>query len=168
VLLKRFLKQFKDANKKIQDERNDLATSGLVSKELEKKGAIEKKPTMIAENQVLKPKKLIFKRAHFLNEEKMLRLIPDEYKRNGQTIYMQDAYDNEYIVECVESKQTGFLETNVISHTNKKQVNEQLNRIQELFAYDTKTTSGRNIRNNTTKLNEQADIRNMINLVKKQ
>ena len=133
---------------------------------MDKKGAIDKKPTMVSENIQLKPKRLVFKRAHFLNEEKMLRLIPDEYKKNGQKIYMQDAYDNEYIVECVESKQTGFLETNIVSHTNKKQMNEQLNRIQQLFAYDTRCTSGRNIKNNINKINEQTDIRNMINLVK--
>ena len=141
----KILKQFKDANKKVQDERNGLATSGLVSKELDDKGMIDKKPTMY-ESTTPKPKRLLFKHRRFMNESQMLNLIPEEYKKNGQVIYMEDAHNNEYIVECVESKSTGTIETQVKSFKNKEMMNEQMNRIQELFNYNTKTTSGRNTR----------------------
>ena len=141
----KIVKQFKDANKKVQDERNGVATSGLVSKELDDKGMIDKKPTMY-ESTTPKPKRLLFKHRRFMNESQMLNLIPEEYKKNGQVIYMEDAHNNEYIVECVQSKSTGTIETQVKSFKNKEMINEQMNRIQELFNYNTRATSGRNTR----------------------
>lgn len=161
----KILKQFKDSNALIQGERNDLATSGLVSREMDKKGAIQKKPTMM-ESATPKAKRLVFKHTQFLSESKMLQLIPEEYKKDGQKIYMQDSHNNEYIVECVKSKETGYLETNVISHSNKQVMNEQMNRIQQLFDYNTKSTSGRNIKTSSARMDEQADIRKMIDKMK--
>ena len=156
--------QFKDANDEIQKERNALATSGLVSREMDKKGASNLKPTM-TESVALKPKRLLFKHRRFLNESQMLQLIPEEYKKNGQKIYMQDAHNNEYIVECVESKLTGTIETQVKSFVNKQQMNEQMNRIQELFDYDRRSTGGRNARG--SQLNEDAEFRNLMNMARK-
>lgn len=147
----RIYKQFKDSNDEAQEARNALATSGLVSKELDKKGEIKKKPTM-TESKTLKTKRLIFKNTIFLNESQMLQRIPEEYKRDGQTIHMQDKEGNDYVVECVKSQTTGVIETNVINFVNEEKLNEQRNRIHELFNYDAKSTSGRNVSAN--QLNE--------------
>ena len=46
------------------------------------------------------PKRLIFKKTTFVNESQMLSRIPEEYKVDGQKIYMKDCKGNEYIVEC--------------------------------------------------------------------
>ena len=156
-------KQFKDENDQIQKERNALGTSGLVSREMDKKGMPNLKPTM-TESVTPKPKRLLFKHRRFMNESQMLQLIPEEYKKNGQTIYMQDAHNNEYIVECVQSQLTGTIETQVKSYVNKDKINEQMNRIQELFNYNTKTTGGRNVKN--TQLNETQEFRNLMNKLK--
>jgi hypothetical protein len=159
----KILNQFKDENDEIQKERNALGTSGLQSSELEKKGVLEKKPTM-AESITLTPKRLIFKHRRFMNESQMLQLIPEEYKRDGQTIYMKDAHNNEYIVECVASKTSGLVETQVKGFENKELVNEQMNRIQQLMNYNAKTTSGRNVKN--AQLNESQEFRNVMNILK--
>ena len=157
-------KQIKDANEKTQKERNALATSGLVSKELDKKGVTSEKPTM-TESTTPKAKKLLFKHRRFMNESQMLQLIPEEMKKDGQVIYMEDAHSNEYIVECVQSKLTGTIETQIKSFKNKEQINEQMNRIQQLFDYSVKSTSGRNARK--TQLNETSEFRNLMDMARK-
>jgi hypothetical protein len=155
--------QFKNANKEIEKEKNALATSGLVSREMDKKGVTNKKPTMT--ESALKPKKLLFKHRRFLNESQMLQLIPEEMKKNGQVIHMEDAHNNEYVVECVESKLTGTIETHVTSYKNKEKMNEQMNRIQQLFDYNSRNTNGRNV--NPSKLNEDVEFMNLMNMTRK-
>jgi hypothetical protein len=160
----KILNQFKDANKEIEKEKNALATSGLVSSEMDKKGETKEKPTMM-ESTLPKPKRLLFKHRRFLNESQMLQLIPEEMKKNGQVIHMEDAHSNEYVVECVESKLTGTIETHVTSYKNKEKMNEQMDRIQQLFDYNSRTTSGRNVK--PSKLNEDAEFMNLMNMTRK-
>jgi hypothetical protein len=66
----------------------------------------------------------------------MLSRIPEEYKIDGQKIYMKDAADNEYIVECVKSETTGIIETNVVGYSNERVLSEQLDRMNQLFNYE--------------------------------
>ena len=69
----------------------------------------------------------------------MLTRIPEEYKVDGQKIYMKDSVGNEYIVECSKCEKTGLIETNVVSYNNQEKLDEQLNRINELFNYKHET-----------------------------
>ena len=85
-------------------------------------------------------KRLNFNHTKFLNEAQMLSRIPEEYKKNGQVIYMNDKAGNEYVVECVLSESTGFIETNVVSYKNDRVMNEQIERINQLFDYKTPAT----------------------------
>lgn len=155
--------QIKDANDNIQKERNALATSGLVSSKMKEKGEIKEKPTM-TESAAPKAKRLLFKKTTFLNEAQMLSRIPEMYKVDGQKIYMDDAHDNEYIVECVKSQQTGAIEMHVTSFVNKRMLAEQKNRIQELFDYKTTATSGKNVK--SSKLNEDATFKAMLDIAR--
>ena len=82
-----------------------------------------------------KAKRLEFKHTKFLNEDQMLTRIPEEYKKDGQKIYMKDCIGNEYIVECTKSEMTGFVETNVVGFSNERMLNEQKSRMEELFNY---------------------------------
>ena len=66
----------------------------------------------------------------------MLARIPEEYRNDGQKIYMKDCVGNEYIVECEKSEKSGVVAMNVVGYKNEKKLNEQMNRIQELFDYD--------------------------------
>ena len=120
-------KQFKDAADDHNKESEDIAHAGLKARELPK----EKKNTMY---ESVSPKRLVFKHTRFLNEAQMLARIPEEYKKDGQKIFMKDAAGNEYIVEC-EKSSTGYIETNVTGYSNKELMNEQINRIQELMGY---------------------------------
>jgi len=159
----KILKHIKSGTDKIQKERNAIATSGLVSKEMKSKGEIKEKPTM-TESVAPKAKRLVFKKTRFLNESQMLARIPEMYKIDKQIIYMNDAHNNEYVVECVKSDTTGVVETNIVSFKNKEVLSEQKQRIQELFDYKTSSTSGKNVKSN--KLNEDETFRMMLDIAR--
>lgn len=132
---KEIAKQFKDQAEKISDERAELAHTGLQARMMDKDKF--KKNTMLES----KPgaKRLRFKHTKFMNESQVLTRIPEQYKVDGQVIYMCDKADNEYIVECVRSERSGLIETNIVSYGNKTAMNEQMNRIQELMGFKTNT-----------------------------
>jgi hypothetical protein len=132
---KEIAKQFKDQAEKISDERAELAHTGLQARMMDKDKF--KKNTMLES----KPgaKRLRFKHTKFMNESQVLTRIPEQYKIDGQVIYMCDKADNEYIVECVRSERSGLIETNIVSYGNKTAMNEQMNRIQELMGFKTNT-----------------------------
>lgn len=136
----RIFKNFTDANKENNKMQKDLETSGLQSKEL--KNHIKDKETMY-EN--MKPKRLKFNHTRFLCESQMLARIPEEYKKNGQIIYMQDKTGDEYKIIC-EKNQNGNIETNIIGFDNKQMMTEQMARIYDLFNYKSKDYSGKNVK----------------------
>ena len=127
-------KQFTDASDKINKVKKDLADSGIQGHNL--KDENKEKNTMY-EQAKPKAKRLEFKHTKFLNEAHMLNRIPEEYKKDGQKIYMKDSVGNEYIVECTKSEATGFIETNVVGYNNPKLLAEQKERIEKLFDYET-------------------------------
>lgn len=127
-------KNFTKANDEAIGVKHDLATSGIQGHNMPKENP--KKETMY-ENAKPKAKRLEFKHTKFLNEGQMLSRIPEEYKVDGQKIYMKDCNGNEYLVECVKSEKYGIIETNVLSYNNKQKMDEQLDRINYLFGYET-------------------------------
>ena len=132
-------KQFSDASDKTNDAKKKLADSGIQGHNL--KDENKEKNTMY-ENTTPKAKRLKFKNTKFLNEAQMLDRIPEEYKVDGQRIYMKDSADNEYLVECVKSEKTGIIETNVLSYNNERVLSEQLERMNQLFNYETSKDYG--------------------------
>lgn len=85
-----------------------------------------------------KMKRLHFNKTVFLNEEQMLRKIPDDMKINGNKFYMKDSVGNEYLIECVKDKVLDdVIHTNVVDFTNKEKINETFNRMKELYGYKT-------------------------------
>jgi len=125
-------KQFTKASDEANKVKHDLATSGIQGHNL--KDENKEKNTMY-ENKKPVTKRLEFKHTKFLNESQMLSRIPEEYKNDGQKIYMKDSIGNEYIVECTKSEKTGFVETNVVGYSNPKLLSEQKERIEQLFEY---------------------------------
>lgn len=128
-------KTFKDANDKAIDVKHDLATSGIQGHNM--KDENPKKKTMY--ESAPKAKRLLFKHTKFLNEGQMLTRIPEEYKVDGQKIFMKDCAGNEYIVECSKSEKTGIVETNVVGFKNEKLLDEQISRMEQLFNYKHET-----------------------------
>lgn len=134
----RIYKSIKDNETKKIEKKAEIAKSGLVGDKLDK----GKRNTMFKESTTPKTKRLIFKKTTFMNESQMLARIPEEYKVDGQKIYMKDKSDNEYIVEFTQSQRTGQLDTYVVGFNNDRIICENVNRIHQLFNYDTNVARG--------------------------
>lgn len=157
---KRIYQQFKDSSDKVNSAKTDLAHSGLQARMHDKKEF--EKPTMY-ESQKPKAKRLTFKHTEFVNESQVLVRIPEQYKVDGQIIHMCDCKDNVYVVECVKSEHSGNIETNIISHTNKRLVSENLDRIKQLMDYKSDTNGKFNKLN---VLKEQEEFNTILNLTR--
>lgn len=145
---------------KHDEEKANLEHSGLVSSQLPK----QEKNSMY-ENINLSPKRLIFKKTTFVNESQMLSRIPEEYKIDGQKIYMKDCKGNEYIVECNLCKHTGNIETTVLNYNNEQILNEKVNRMRELFEYDSAKANG-SIKNQK-RIDENTKFNELLNHARK-
>lgn len=145
----------KNATKR-NKEKTEMEHSGIVSSNLPK---VEK--NTMYESVLPKAKRLIFKHTTFISESQMLSRIPEEYKVHGQKIYMKDKKDNEYIVECIKREHDGKIETNIINFNNERVLNEKLNRMQELFNYDTTKAQGPN--KTQIRVNEGKNFKDLLN-----
>ena len=76
-----------------------------------------------------KIKMLTFKNTQFISEGHMMSRIPDEYKKEGSRFVMKDSADNQYLVEWHTN------EPMVTKKPNMKLVNEQKERIKQLWGY---------------------------------
>ena len=158
----KLLKNYQDARDARNKEKEDIESSGLVGRVIYDKDKNKfKKNTLCKEN--MKAKRLIFKNTRFLNESQMFDRIPEEYKVDGQKIFMKDGYENEYLVEC-EKNEMGVIETNIISYNNKNIMNEQVDRIFDLFQYNDKEEKAE--RNYHTNINEDKEFKDLMDVVR--
>jgi hypothetical protein len=111
----------KEKNKAMADGKQKAKEIGLTSREIDKK-EFDKQSKSVFENKV---STLKFKNTVFLTEQHMMQRIPDSFKVEGKKFIMKDKSNNEYLIEWSEEPK--------VLCTSK--VNEQKNRIKELFAY---------------------------------
>lgn len=123
---------FDEVEKKAKQHSDNVTKSkeiGLTGREM--KGDFKKNaPETVFETK--KIKKLHFKNTEFLSEEHMKSRIPEEFKTEGNKFIVKDRADNEFLIEW------SYNQANILKHTNKTMVNEQLDRIKELFNYNSK------------------------------
>ncbi|MBR6516962.1 MAG: hypothetical protein IKT40_09030 [Bacilli bacterium] len=134
-----------DRAKAFKQAEVNAKAMGLTSRELDKK-EFEKLSSNVFEDK--KMPRLRFKNTAFVNEEHMLSKVPDDFRVDGKKFIMKDKNDSEYVVEW--GKDPKIL--------NKKKINEQKNRVQELFNY-------KRMNSNTTcesRLNEDKQISDML------
>ena len=147
--------------KKNADARNkaksEIEHSGIVGSKTPKK----EKNTMYENVNLSSPKRLVFKKTTFINEAQMLSRIPEEYKVDGQKIYMKDCKGNEYIVECRKCDYNGNVETIILNYNNEQILNEKVNRMWELFNYDSAKNTGTFKKQD--RINEEAKLGELIN-----
>jgi putative N-acetylmannosamine-6-phosphate epimerase len=93
----------------------------------------------------------------------MLSRIPEEYKKEGQIIYMKDMVGNEYIVEC-QTSSTGYVETNIKGYSNKELMNEQIKRISELMDYKAGNNLTESVKN--FRADKDKDFENMFTVTR--
>lgn len=143
--------------KELKKEKDALKGSGLTGNTKDK-SEIEKHSDTMFESK--KMKNIKFKHTEFISEGHMLSKVPDEFKVEGNKFVMSDSEGNSYIVEW-HKNDTPDVEKKI----NKKMVNEELNRIKNLYNYRSKdyfkTT------NNKDRINENSEFSNMIDKARK-
>ena len=134
----------KEKNRAMDAGKQKAKQMGLTSREIDKK-EFEKQTKSVFEN---KTSVLKFKNTVFMTEQHMMQRIPDDFKVEGKKFIMKDKNCNEYLVEWAEEPK--------VLCTSK--VNEQTNRIKELFEYKS------NVKHTTTqsRLTEETKFNNML------
>ena len=156
--------KFYDAQKKkseeISDKEAELKHAGLKARELPKEDF--KNDTLFKENKTMK--RLHFKNTVFLSEAQMLKKVPEEYRTSDGRFIMKDASGTEYLVECSYNKEFNHGKLTVVNKTNKEQINEQLDRMRELFDYNSSSYMGGTT--TSSRKTETQGLSEMINHVK--
>lgn len=152
-----FYKQNEKKSKEVAKAREEDKHAGLKSHNLPKETF--KDNTIFGESK--KMKRLNFSKTVFLNENDMVKRIPDDMKKNGNKFYMKDSAGNEYLVECVEDNVIkDIIHTKVVDYTNNKKLDETFNRMKELWGYKSADNNTR------SSINENENVSKMINETK--
>lgn len=135
----------KEKNRTMDAGKQKAKEIGLTSREIDKK-EFEKQSKSVFEN---KTSVLKFKNTVFMTEQHMMQRIPDDFKVEGKKFIMKDKNDNEYLIEWAEEPK--------VLCTSK--INEQTNRIKELFTYksNVKHTSSQSRITENTNFNNMLD-----------
>lgn len=116
------IKNMKERHEAMSDAKKKAKEIGLTSREIDKK-EFDKQQKSVFENKICTLK---FKNTVFLTEQHMLARVPDDFKVSGKKFIMKDKNNHEYLVEWSENNPTVICTT---------KINEQKNRIHELFQY---------------------------------
>lgn len=144
----------KDHAKAVKRGKDTASEIGLTGRELNKKDIEKNRETM---EETKKIKMLSFKNTQFISEGHMMSKIPDEYKKNGNKFIMRDSANNQYLVEW-SSQPT------VTKKVNMKLVNEQKERIKQLWGYksaESKTSTS------SFRMQENNEFVDMVNKARK-
>lgn len=143
-------KDIEDAAKEYKKNDDKAKTDGLTSSKHKKE--IEDNTESMFESK--KISKIQFKHTKFLTEGHMLSKVPDDFKIEGKRFIMKDNANNEYLVEWAKKP-------NVVKRVNKVQVNEEMQRIKNLWGYN----SGDYFKgtNAKSRMNENTEFSNILN-----
>lgn len=158
---KAFYDAAKKATKDIVKAKQDLENSGLTGKNL----PVPKKDTPFKESTEQKVKRLNYKNTQFLSERHMFSLIPEDYKKAGNKFIMKDKMNEEYIIEWKVDEKTKISEGIVVGHENKKRLQEEFDRMKNLYSYKSKDTSGK--MTNVERVNEEKEVSINLDKVRK-
>lgn len=153
---KEIYKDEEEKAKELSDKDNILKNTGLVSKFID----TPKKHTAFEGIDLKNTNRIVFKSKTFLGEQHMFSLIPEHYKLNGKNFIMKDAAGDEYLIEWVVDGKIN--KGNIKIHLNKEKINEDFNKIKNLYGFKLGQT-------NTIKkdvITEDNIIRNMVSKIK--
>lgn len=148
-----YMKHAKD----VKAEKDKLKNRGLVGRQVSKKEISDLNDTMFESKKL---KNIKFRHTNFLSEGHMISKIPDEFKTEGNKFIMSDSEGNSYIVEWHNNEKP-----DVEKQTNKKLVNEELNRIKNLYNY--KSSSYFKNTTSNSRIAENKELPDMLNKARK-
>lgn len=141
--------------KMVKAGKDAAVEMGLTGRMLNKDD-VEKNRSAIGESK--KIKMLSFNKTKFISEGHVSSMIPDEFKVDGSRFIMRDSVNNQYLVEWSDGSPT------LTKKTNMDVVNEQKDRIRELWGY----SSPQSFRSNPEmRMNEENGFSDMVNKARK-
>lgn len=149
---KAFYNAAKKASNGFVANKQKLQNSGIVGQQI----PLDKKNTSFAENDNSKVKKLNFKNTQFLSEKHMFSLIPEDYKKDGNSFIMKDKMNEEYLINWKVDEKTNISEGLIVNHQNKTKLQEEFNRMKNLYQYNSKDHNGQMA--NSVKTREDYDV----------
>ena len=149
-----FYKSAKKLNKQKNKIEQDIKSSGLTAREMDSKAFVNN--SLFGECKGMK--RLNFKNTIFLSESEVLKKVPDQYKTDGNKFFMRDASGTDYLVECTVNEQFGLTQISILNVFNKKQINEEMDRMKQLYEY---TRS-----ENTTDKSRENDLHGMLEKIR--
>ncbi len=141
-----FYKDRKETKKEKDKREKVVKYSGLSSKNYD-----ISKDNLYKEGKL---KTLHYKHTEFLNESHMKTRIPDDFKCEGVRFNMEDKAGNVYLVEWTDN------DARVINFHNKRHMNEEMNKIKNLFNYKSSNSVSTSTAN--TRLNEETSFNNVL------
>ena len=137
---KKFYEADKSKNKEMNKAKETYKHAGLKSHNLPTETFNIKTP--FKESKTMK--RLVFKNTVFLNEENAKKRVPEDYKTSDNKFLMMDSIGNEYLVECKKDEKFNYIHTDVkLVTVSKKMINEQLERMKSLTAYNSNEYLGK-------------------------
>lgn len=157
---KDFYDKQSDKSKKLNDAEAKDKHAGLKSRMYPESNF--KNDTLFKENKTIK--RLHFRNSVFLSEAQMLKKVPEEFRSKSGRFIMKDSNDTEYLVECDYNDKFKVGQLRVLGKTNKKQINEELERMKSLYSYDSARYEGKTT--TSSRINESRGLSKGIDLIR--
>ena len=157
-----FYENEKKTVERMSKDKENIRTSGLVSRELKKDDKdYGKSNTVFNEGRI---KRLTYQHTKFLNESQIFSKIPEDFKVDGNKFIVRDATDSEYLIEwCVDGK-NNISEGRIINERNLKETDKALDRMAELMGYNSGSIYGRG--SSRSVVNENKNVEDMLNNIR--
>ena len=132
---KEFYKKQQKKHKEMSSLEQDDKAAGLKSRMLDKKNFKDNSAFKNEFKNNGKLKIIHYKNTVFVNEESMLKKVPDSFKTDGNEFIVKDASGTQYMVECKINDKFNFAELKVVGKVNPSVIKEELEKIKSLSAY---------------------------------
>lgn len=132
---KEFYKKQQKKHKEMSSLGQDDKAAGLKSRMLDKKNFKDNSAFKNESNNNGKLKIIHYKNTVFVNEESMLKKVPDSFKTDGNEFIVKDASGTQYMVECKINDKFNFAELKVVGKVNPSVIKEELEKIKSLYTY---------------------------------
>lgn len=129
-----FYKTRQEMSKNRREREENERIKGIVGRNNDDHKAKDYKTHGAFINESKPLKRLKFKNTVFLSESQVLSRVPEEYKIDENRFYMQDKTGTDYLIEC-RMDPFGMIHVSIENKINKQNINEQLQRINELANY---------------------------------
>jgi hypothetical protein len=155
-----FYENEKKTVEKQADDKENIRTAGLVSKELKKDNSEYGKVHTALKEERKPLKRLTYHHTKFTNESQIFTKIPEDFKVDGNKFIVRDATDSEYLIEWCIDRKNNISEGRIINERNLREADKTIDRMAELMGYNSSSIYGRS--SSKSVVNENKNVETML------